>query len=288
MRLSISILYFSGTGNTEILTDLLANALKDDYNVDTFRVEDILKKKIEYNPDKYDIIGIGYPIHGFKPPRVIFKLVDLLESQQSKKVFIYSTCAGPTYLNDIASYTLKKLLTHKGYSLFYERQFYMPSNIAFKYPEEIALQLYNAAVRKTKKMAEDIKLNKVQIRNDKLLPMLLSWMHAIEDLSFQTVPIDFKVLDTCNLCGKCVNSCPQGNICIKDDKIKFNLDCLACYRCVYSCPNRAITGRLFNFAILKDGYSLKKILDDTSIDGNYIFQEPKGYYKTLKKYLSED
>ena len=86
---------------------------------------------------------------------------------------------------------------------------------------------------------------------------------------------------------KCINQCPQNNIKIKNNKIKYGINCLACYRCVYNCPQKAITGRFYKFAVLKDGYNIKLILKNNKIDNNYITKDTKGYYKIFYKYLNE-
>lgn len=49
----------------------------------------------------------------------------------------------------------------------------------------------------------------------------------------------------------------------------------------------AITGRLYKFAILKEGYNIKPILKNDGIDKNYITKATKGYYKIFYKYLNE-
>ncbi|MDD2889391.1 MAG: EFR1 family ferrodoxin [bacterium] len=285
---SISIIYFSGTGNTEFVTNLLSQNLNKTYNVDVFKVEEILKQKVKYEPDKYDIIGIGYPIYGFNAPLIIYDFANSLNTSGKKKVFLFSTCAGPTYLNDVASYGLKQKLTRKGYNVFYEKQFYMPPNIFIKYEDEANKQLCNAVLPKTQKMAEDIKLNKENVRKDGFIPKLFGWLFLFEKWGWWALGKDFRTLKSCNLCQKCVQSCPRSNIYIKNNHIKFKLSCIACFRCVYGCPNKAIAGRLYNFAILKDGYDIRKITENNQLKGNYITGETKGYYKSLIKYLSED
>lgn len=286
--MTISILYFSGTGNTEIVANLIAKEFNKHGLIELFRVEDILLNKVEYDIEKYDIVGIGYPIYGFNPPFNIFKLIKALKNVNNKKVFIFSTCAGPLYLNDIASYGLKRKIQGKGYSLIYEKQFYMPANIAVRYKDEVIKQLYDAAVKKVKVMVDDIYSSRVILRDDGIIPLFFRWSYLIFDrISLITVPLDFKVLNKCSSCGKCINQCPQRNIKLNNNKIKFGLNCLACYRCVYNCPQMAITGRLYKLAIFKDGYNIKSILENGKIDGNYITKDTKGYYKVLYKYLNE-
>lgn len=289
MALLISIVYFSGTGNTEAVTDLIAKELRKENKVEIFKVEDITKKKSTYDINRYDMIGIGYPIYGFNHPLIIDDFIKKLTSVNKKKAFIYSTCAGPFYLNDIASYGLKKKLTKKGFEIIYEKQFSMPANILTRFKDEVSKQLYNAAVIKAKKMCGDINLNIKKVRNDGFIAGLIRLLYVpFEKISWFTVPLDFKVLKSCNLCRKCINSCPQQNIYLKKERVKYRLNCMACYRCVYNCPEKSITGRIYKIAIFKDGYDIKKIINNENIKGNFITEKTKGYYKLYYKYLNED
>jgi NAD-dependent dihydropyrimidine dehydrogenase PreA subunit len=47
--------------------------------------------------------------------------------------------------------------------------------------------------------------------------------------------------DTCNGCGKCVESCPAQILAMVDGKAKVvGDDCLGCQSCVELCPTKAI------------------------------------------------
>ena len=70
--MKIVIFYFSGTGNTELVTRQLAEALEGKgNNVELFRIEntetaDMCKKMADC-----DLTGIGYPIYGGGTPAII-------------------------------------------------------------------------------------------------------------------------------------------------------------------------------------------------------------------------
>ncbi|MDD5529358.1 MAG: EFR1 family ferrodoxin [bacterium] len=283
---SLSIIYFSGTGNTEVVANLLSQNLSKTYTVDVFKVEDILKQKLKYESGKYDIIGIGYPIYGFNAPLIIYDFVNSLNISAKKKVFLFSTCAASAYINEVASYCLKRELTKKGYYVFYEKQFYIAPNFAIQYKDDFIKQLYNAAILRTKEMAEDIKLNKENARKDNFIPNLFRWIVISEKWWWWALGKDFRILKSCNLCQKCIKFCPRDNIYIKNNHIKFKWNCIACYRCVYSCPNKAIAGRLYNFAIFKNGYNIRKIIENDQLKGNYLPDKIDNTpLKTFDKYL---
>jgi ferredoxin len=283
-----ALLYFSGTGNTELVVDLLSKSLLKHCQCESIRIEDILHGKIPFDPDRYDTIGIGYPILGFNAPPIVFDFIKSLPQCNNKDAFVFSTCAGPFYLNDIASYFLKRACAKKGLRIFYERQFYMPPNIAVRYRDEVIKQLCDIAAVKCAKMAGEIADRIFRVRNDRFIPWLFFWLRWTERISWKTLPLDFHVKRNCTLCGICVANCPKMNIRIQSGKIRFGLKCIACYRCVYRCPQRSIAGWLYNFAILKKGYDIRRIVNDKVIKGDFISGTTKGYYRTFLPYLNED
>ncbi|MBY9008217.1 MAG: EFR1 family ferrodoxin [Candidatus Lokiarchaeota archaeon] len=285
--LNIGIFYFSGTGNTKVITKLIGDAFKKKCKCDIIRIEDLLKNKRKINLCKYDLIGIGNPIYGFDIPKNIFNFFKKYNFIDKQKIFIYSTCAGPFCLNDIASFNLKKVIKKKGLKLIYEELFYMSSNIVFRYNDEVIKQLYNCAVIRSKKMVDNILLGKKKIRSDKKCHRFFRWILSFEKLAWKIIPMDFRVKKICNLCGLCVKNCPQNNIYTKNNKIRFGYNCLACYRCVYGCPLKAITLRYFKFSIVKGGYNIEKILRNPKTSANYITDKTKGYYKIFYNYIKE-
>ena len=156
------------------------------------------------------------------------------------------------------------------------------------YSDELVKQLYNAAVKRARTMAADLMAGKTSVRHDGFFAMLLRWTYIWCDRPLmKMIALDFKVSKACTKCLKCVNNCPKQNISVKKERIKFGAHCSGCYRCVYSCPQKAISGRLFNFVILKNGYDIQRIIEDDTIDGNFITKDTKGIFKTLYGYLNE-
>ena len=76
---SIAIVYFSGTGNTKALTKVLGKELSQNATVSIFKVEDILKQKKSFDVSEYEVLGLGYPIHGFEPAKNIYHFVKTLD-----------------------------------------------------------------------------------------------------------------------------------------------------------------------------------------------------------------
>lgn len=275
--------YFSGTGNTEFISKLIRDNMTK-YIIDLFRVEDILNGVIKVNINGYDIIGIGFPSYGFNPPKIVLDFSKKLSQVNYKKVFLFLTCAGPCYLNDVAFFGIKNILRRKGYVIIYEKVICMPANVLLKYDDEIVKRIYDAAIKRVEIMTKDISDNIMKVRNDRFLPYLFQWLlFFIERVSIKTVPLDFTVGEECNKCMKCVQICPRRNIIIKA-KVKRGLKCEACYRCVYSCPQKAIKGRLYNIVIFKEGYNIEKLFEKCK--DIEIKTQLKGIYKTIESYFN--
>jgi len=114
----VAIVYFSGTGNTEAVAEFVAEEMSGAFKVDLIKAEDITRRKIDFDVEKYQMIGFGYPIHGFNAPMVMYDLVKQLPDSGNKRVFLFSTCAGPLYCNDIASFNLKESLCRRDLASF--------------------------------------------------------------------------------------------------------------------------------------------------------------------------
>ncbi len=83
---SIVIYYFSGTGNTEIVANLLVEEiLKHKCNVDLIRIEDVLINNLGINHDKYDFIGIGCQVIGYGAPNIVQRFIKHLPKEKNKK-----------------------------------------------------------------------------------------------------------------------------------------------------------------------------------------------------------
>lgn len=280
-----AVFYFSGTGNTELISELIKDKMSG-HKTDLYRIEDILNGIVKVKINDYDMVGIGFPSIGFNPPRIAVDFIKGLDRSDQKKVFLFLTCAGPCYLNDVAFFGIKKILRQKNYSVIYELVVCMPANILLRYDDEIIKRLHMAAVKKVERMAHDITDGITKTRNDRFLPYLFRWfLIPLERLSIITVPLDFIVEKECSKCMKCISVCPRHNIVLKK-AIKHGLNCEACYRCVYSCPSKAIKGHIYNFVICKDGYDIKKAVE--RVKNIKVIHPLRGIFKTLEPYFNQE
>ena len=102
--MKILLLYFTGTYSTLYITTLIKNQLINlNHEVDVFPLAE--KKKI--STSKYDVIGIGYPIHAFNAPKIVEDKIKKYNIK-SKNYFIYKVSGEPFKYNNASSYKLYK------------------------------------------------------------------------------------------------------------------------------------------------------------------------------------
>ncbi|WP_202903343.1 EFR1 family ferrodoxin [Gorillibacterium massiliense] len=260
---SVGIFYFSGTGNTEMVADLLKKEfIQQELQVDLIRMEDGLKNGLDMNIGYYDIIGLGSQIIGYGVPKIVHDFIRLLPKVDGKDVFIFRTAGGVAPVNYNASKPMIKWLGKKGYQVYYERIFSISSNWIAKFDDEVTRQLYKATKEKIGLMCGELLRGERRIYITGLgLRLKMGSIRTIASPIFQIIGKDYGVSKTCVRCGLCVKTCPSGNIRMKKGTIKFGFNCNSCMRCLYICPQKSIHFRLFKFFRVPGEYNVKKILE---------------------------
>jgi ferredoxin len=288
MTQSVGIFYFSGTGNTETVVNLLAKEFEDKgSHTDTITIEDVLKGKLHLEPEKYDIIGIAYPIYALNAPRIVFDFIRVLPAGD-RKTFILK-CSGDPFLQGGATTMVRTRLTKRGYHIFYETLIVMPSNVLVQYDDNLKKQLYNTAVGKTARIAEEILAGTVNLQKNGVFSRVVTFFFSgLEMMGAPFFGKDLNVLQSCDLCGTCVRNCPTNTIFRKGDTIRFGWNCIMCMRCIYNCPHMAIQPQVYRVFVLKDGYTIQDAIDDPAIQGDYISDTTTGYFKRFYDYIKKD
>ncbi|MCI8734662.1 MAG: 4Fe-4S binding protein [Clostridia bacterium] len=297
------ILYvFSGTGNTLKVAGLYKKFLQEhtasnadaeasesdaSASVDIYRIS--AKSGEIPNPDEYDLVGIGYPIHGFSAPEPTIRLCKALPKTDKKRTFIFKTSGEGLHINDCSSQKCIKILKKKGYDVVSERHIVMPYNMIYRHTDEMAKQMWIYAHALVDLSCRDLLADK---REKVDLPFFKQFycppIRFLEQKFAHLHGPAFKVNSKkCIKCNRCVNVCPTDNIQIKNGKYKFGHNCVLCMGCSFGCPMDAINVGVFGLWKVHGSYEVEKLKDDENIPFPYVPEHAKGIYRLYKKYYKE-
>lgn len=285
--MKIALIYFSGTGNTAMLTEMLKKHM------------DALGAKVEIiNADAwigggtapdltdFDYVGIGYPIHAFSVPLPFLRCLKQLPQSRGQRVFIYKTAGEPFPPNRASSLRLIRILKKMGYLIVFERHFLMPYNIVFRYPDSLVKQMVLTNEKLSQGMAKQILSGKTEYIQAGLFPRIIcGWTRFLENYGIMLNGVFFHAnRHKCTRCMRCIQDCPVNNIKQKKSRIRFGWRCMLCMRCVMGCPEGAITIGILSGWILRGYYDFQRILNDDSISETYVNAHTRGYFRAFQKY----
>ena len=283
----VIIFYFSGTGHTEIVAEMIKNALHTQgVHVDCHRIDRCVLDGSIPDISGYDAVGIGYPIYAFNVPRTVEEFVRMLP-KGGKPVFVFKTAGEPFMFNKPSSYFIHGQLRRRGYGLIYERLYLMPYNIVFRYPDEVVKEIYTLSECLAGKMAEDI------VRGAEHKPRynpLLVLISLVMRIQFPGARLNGRLMRAgkdCNRCGKCVRECRGGNIRMDRGRVRFGWRCVMCMRCVMFCPKSAVKAGILEPWAVRGAYDFKGIVNNPAVEGRYIENCRKGFFTHFKKYLAQ-
>lgn len=286
--MKILIISFSGTGHTTICGDYIKEHFMSlGHQVDRYVIKH--DKLFTYNPDDYDLIGFGYPIHAFNVPEYFNKFIkNLPPLKNKKKYFIFKVSGEPFHFNDSSSYHIYKKLKKKGYELYAEKHFLMPYNIMFRYRDAIAKQMYLYLKPLTKAFVLGIVNEDPEIIKYRFATKVLSFFLRIEWIAPKlNSPFIHIKKKKCIDCHKCMNECPTGAVFInKKGNIRVKASkCAMCMRCAMDCPTDAITYGFMNLWKVNGPFRFEALVKNKEISPEYINHETKGYFKNFNKYF---
>lgn len=281
------LLYYTGTFNTRYITNILEKRLVlQGFEVDKVEIDGFSKK---ISLDNYDYIGLGYPIYAFNTPKIFVKYFSSLNLNPNAKYFIYKN-SGETYAaNNSSSWQLKHILKKNKCELIDEHHFVMPYNIHFRFEDNCIKEMLHYDDKLADIMVYEITHNIHSIIKTNFIYNVNSWIFLIQRTGAKINHSFYKVdLNKCIHCNLCINSCPTKNIEIKEDgSFKFKNNCLMCMRCSLDCPADAIKIGLLEMWHVNKPYNFNQILNNKELDGHFIKENQKGFFKCYIKTYRE-
>lgn len=287
----VGLFYFSGTGNTKIVVEQLAEELrKKEMQVTIKDIVHMKETEILFPKGEYDLIGIGAPVYGFGTPRLVMDFLNKWKEGKGQSVFLLRTAADFVSVNHNCSGKMISLLEKKNYQVCYDRIVVMGSNWAYEYPKELVKQFLEVSKKKTKHMAMELAENINRRHHPSLIVKLLTFpSHFFEEkLGEKFFSKSLRTTENCVSCGLCEKNCPTKNIKVQGQTVEFFGDCMMCMKCIYSCPTKAIYSKYMNFTILKGGYNIHQIAEEDTIKEEFVTEEHPGKYKHFLPYLKDE
>jgi NAD-dependent dihydropyrimidine dehydrogenase PreA subunit/flavodoxin len=248
------IFYFSATGNTRWAAIQLAKATGERL---VFIADAVAEEEYTYTITEGERIGFVFPVHGWRPPKLVRGFVEKLHITSTTSPYCYALCTagddiGLTidYLNN--SIHLNKKLAAAGinevvsaFSLIMPESYVgLPfMDVDTKDNEQ---QKKTEAANKLQHICKDV----VEYRKGVFLLDNSRWPRINSNIIgafFEKYLITDKpfhvVEDRCVKCGICANVCPVNDIIGghgKKPEWKHNGSCLTCFNCYHHCPHHAI------------------------------------------------
>lgn len=249
------MIYFSGTGNTELITDQLKKELESTGNeVFVYTVEQL---NSETTIDIKDaVVGLGFPVYKFTYPRIMERVIPLLKnsnfSTAGRPFFVYSTYCR---FASNSLHNMAKEVEKLGFKLIASRSFKCPSNgiaslkekASFEYQSVMYFEnnidscirnFVDNIIKNSNKYYETGK--GIKHHGGFADSVKIRIVGKIERSRYPELTINES---TCNLCRLCVKGCPESNLIFEQGKIIIadRENCMHCLRCMHRCPTHSIT-----------------------------------------------
>lgn len=262
--MKIGIFYFTGTGNTAFIAEILKGEFGAENPTEIFNIEFFPDGIKHEQLEPFELFVFGAPIYAFNAPKLFIQFLHKLPKTKGKRAFLFLNAGGDALAG--LEYPAS-ILRKKDYNLTNQAVFLMPSNVLVENKNlatgEIILNLFGLKYKQNiHQMAEKCRTQIKEVVNQILKgePTLVHVNSAARLVTFLCRPMFFylgcptfewfvNADKECTLCNICVKGCPVGNIRIEGGKVKFGSACNMCYRCINICPKQAIRYR-WPFGIL--------------------------------------
>ncbi len=239
------IYFFSGTGNSFIVAQDLANGL------DAKLISVISSMEDAVIDTTAEVIGIVFPIYDFKAPVLIETFIKKLNCNHD--AYIFAAC---TYgvLPIKTMIKLKKTFVSMNKKLSGAFTIKMPHNgVGYsEIPVEKQNQMFETWKKRSPQIIEYVQQRKTGLIEHNtslhyfillgiLLRMMPSLFRMLKSVVFQGWnSLGFVANQQCTSCGVCERICPVNNISMEKNVPVWSDKCINCFACLQWCPEEAI------------------------------------------------
>ncbi len=292
---AVQIAYYTGTGGTALVSRHLDESFRK--NGSTPWLTDISRDNGGDHSDP-DFLVLAFPVHAFNAPDKVAKWIDSRKPSEGKEAAVISVSGGgEVFPNKACRADSIRRLEKKGYRVVYESMIVMPANCFTPTKDTLCRMLLNRLPHISDEIVKDLLEGKIVRSKPPLPDRIASSLGELEKSSAKRWGARIRASEDCTSCGWCESSCPENNIKMIDGKPHFGKACNMCLRCIYGCPVKALYPGVAKYMILKEGYDLQKMMDDSRdyyspgrhrSDEIDIGREAKGpIWAGVRKYLGD-
>jgi ferredoxin/flavodoxin len=231
------VLYYSGTGNSQLVARKIASAIGDELVSINQRMKYGIKEKLQ---SERPFVFVS-PVYAWQLPRVVSQWIrEAVFSGNNHAYFVVT--AGDDCGN--ASHYAHKLCKEKDFIFSGLALVVMPENYIAMFPvpdKEEARRIIEKAHPKIEEIANYINVSKPL---PKITPSLIGGLKSgpINSLFYRFCVSDkgFTVSNKCISCVICVQRCPLNNVVMENSRPAWKGNCTHCMDCICSCPVEAI------------------------------------------------
>jgi ferredoxin/flavodoxin len=232
--------YFSGSGNTRLACDYIADKIKD-IEFDFHSILD--NKAVDFGA--YDVVGFAAFADYWGPSPRFKEFIRSLPKCSGKPAFVFNTFG---MISGGTKSIMCKLVAKRGFRVIAGHSLHMPENIGAM----ILAGMANEQAPNVKEMAifnDFINVLSDILSSPEALARAKSFHPPLRDRLIPAMPrfigklaMGPKFVDNalCTKCRKCVKVCPYGAITITDFPKFEEKKCMTCWACYNHCPTLAI------------------------------------------------
>lgn len=230
------ILFFSGTGNSRYVAELIGKTIGDEL----VSLNDIIKSGTVPSFTSERPYVIVCPTYAWRMPRLVVEMLKKSSFYGSTVMYFVLTCGDS---DGNAAHYAKGLCDNIGMTFKGLKSVKMPENYIamFNAPNKAEAQrIIKQAEPEILSIAQTIRSGGILTERAGLLGKFLSSaMNSVFYPLFVSAK-GFYATEKCVSCGKCVQLCPLNNITLKDGKPVWGNNCTHCMACICRCGSEAI------------------------------------------------
>jgi ferredoxin len=239
--MKIAMIYFSATGNTEKIKNVIKYELiRLNNEVHDFNIANRDVRQSFNDIGSYNGLIFGFPIYYLRAPRIVREWLSTKDGNHISCATFFTY--GGVHVG-LAHYDIKKILDTHNFELIASAEFLakhtynvagfdLMKNRPNEEDFEIAKEYANISHQKFLKS----KIQRVSIETPKLSEERAD---KIEITFRRAIPIPYIDSELCTQCGLCEKVCVTNAMEIGNGKPR-RIDCIRCLRCLFSCPENAI------------------------------------------------